>query len=268
MPTARVNGSDLYYETYGEGSPLVLIMGLRRNLLWWYRQISELSRHFRVIAFDNRGAGRSDKPGMEYSIPLFADDTAGLMDALGIPSAPVLGVAMGGYIGQELALRYPDRVKALLLGCTSCGGSRAVLMSDERMKKFTAVEGLSPEQILRKDMDIYFSNGFVEDHPDKVQEFIALSLRHYQPEDAFQRQFAACLRHDAADRLGGIGVPVLITAGDDDPLVPSVNSTILKELIPGAQLRLFPDRRHCFFIEEAELFNRMAVEFFSTLENP
>ncbi|MBW2673792.1 MAG: alpha/beta fold hydrolase [Deltaproteobacteria bacterium] len=268
MPTARVNGIDLYYETYGEGIPLVLIMGLRRNLLWWYRQIPELSRHFRVVAFDNRGAGRSDKPVMEYSIPLFADDTAGLMEALGIPSAHVLGISMGGYIAQELALRHPDRVKGLLLGCTSCGGSRAVLMSEERMKKFTAVEGLSPEQILRKDMDIYFSDGFIEDHPDKVQEFIALSLRHYQPEDAFLRQFAACLRHDTADRLGGINVPVLIAAGDDDPLVPSVNSTILKELIPGAELHLFPDRRHSFFIEETDTFNRMTVEFFNTLENP
>lgn len=267
MPTARVNGIELYYETYGEGTPLVLIMGLRRNLLWWYRQIPELSRHFRVIAFDNRGAGRSDKPVMDYSIPLFADDTATLMEALGIPAAHVLGISMGGYIAQELALRHPDRVKGLLLGCTSCGGSRAVLMSDERMKTFTAVEGLSPEQILRKDMDIYFSNGFIEDHPDKVREFIELSLQHYQPEDAFQRQFAACLRHDAADRLGGIRVPVLITAGDDDPLVPSVNSTILAGLIPGAGLHLFPGRRHCFFMEEAEAFNRMAVQFFNTFEN-
>jgi len=268
MPTARVNGIDLYYETYGEGTPLVLIMGLRRNLLWWYRQILELSRHFHVVAFDNRGAGRSDKPVMEYSIPLFADDTASLMEALGIRNAHVLGISMGGYIAQELALHHPDRVKSLLLGCTSCGGSRAVLMSEKRMKKFTAVEGLSPEQILRKNMDIYFSGGFIEDHPDKVQEFIDLSLRYYQPEDAFLRQFAACLRHDTADRLDGISVPVLIAAGDDDPLVPSVNSKILKELIPGAGLHLFPDRRHCFFMEEAEAFNRMVIEFFNTVENP
>jgi len=268
MSTARVNGINLYYETYGEGPPLVLIMGLRRNLLWWYRQIPELSRHFHVVAFDNRGAGRSDKPAMEYSIPLFADDTAGLIEVLGIRNAHVLGISMGGYIAQELAFHHPDRVKSLLLGCTSCGGTRAVLMSEERMKKFTAVEGLSPEQIMRKDMDIYFSGGFIEDHPNKVQEFIDLSLRHYQPEDAFLRQFSACLRHDTADRLSGIGVPVLIAAGDDDPLVPSVNSKILKDLIPGAGLRLFPDRRHCFFMEEAEAFNRMVIEFFNTVENP
>jgi pimeloyl-ACP methyl ester carboxylesterase len=159
MPAIRVNGISIYYELHGEGIPLVLIMGLRRNLEWWYCQIPELSKHFKVITLDNRGAGRSDKPDMEYSIRLFADDTAGLMEALGIHNAHILGVSMGGYIAQELALNYPDKVRSLILGCTSCGGKRAVLMSEERMKKFTANEGLTPDEILRKDMDIYFSTG-------------------------------------------------------------------------------------------------------------
>ena len=266
MPAIRVNDIDLYYERYGQGSPLVLIMGLRRNLAWWYRQIPELSQHFHVVAFDNRGAGRSDKPVMDYSIHLFADDTAGLMEALGIQNAHILGVSMGGYIAQELALRHPDKVRSLLLGCTSCGGSRSVVMSGERVKKFTANEGLTPAEILRKDMDIYFSDGFIQDNPDKVRELIEISLRHYQPADAFFRQFAACLHHDTADRLGSIKVPVLVAAGDDDPLVPSVNSTILKELIPNAELCFFPQRRHCFFIEDAEAFNRRAIQFFSAVE--
>lgn len=266
MPAIRVNDCDLYYETYGQGTPLVLIMGLRRNLTWWYRQIPELSRHFHVVAFDNRGAGRSDKPAMDYSIRLFADDTAGLMETLGIQNAHILGVSMGGYIAQELALHHPDKVRSLLLGCTSCGGTRTAVMSEERLKKFTANEGLTPEEILRKDMDIYFSDGFIQDHPDEVQELIEISLRHYQPADAFFRQFAACRHHDTADRLSRIKVPVLIAAGDDDPLVPSVNSTILKELIPGAELCFFPECRHCFFIEAAEPFNRKAIQFFSAVE--
>ena len=98
MATANVNNCNLYYEVNGTGEPLVLIMGLRRNIEWWYRQIATLSQHFQVIAFDNRGAGRSDKPLMEYSISLFADDTAGLMETLNIQSANILGVSMGGYI--------------------------------------------------------------------------------------------------------------------------------------------------------------------------
>ncbi|MCX5823899.1 MAG: alpha/beta hydrolase [Deltaproteobacteria bacterium] len=267
MPAIRINDVDLYYETYGEGIPLVLIMGLRRNLEWWHCQIPALSKHFKVVAFDNRGAGRSDKPDMEYSIPLFADDTAGLMEALEIRDAHILGISMGGYIAQELALRHPDKVRSLILGCTSCGGSRAVLMSEERMKKFTANEGLTPTEILRKDMDIYFSDGFIAEHPDWIQELIEISLRHYQPAYAFFRQFSACLKHDTAERLGGLKVPVFIMSGDDDPLVPPQNSLILKELLPSSKLFFFPACRHLFFIEEATEFNRKSIEFFRSFDN-
>ncbi|MBW2021843.1 MAG: alpha/beta fold hydrolase [Deltaproteobacteria bacterium] len=264
MPHETINGCRIYYEIHGEGEPLVLIMGLRRNLLWWYRQIPTLSQHFKVLAFDNRGAGRSDKPDMEYSIGLFADDTAGLTRALGLEDAHILGISMGGYIAQELALNHPDLVRDLILGCTSCGGSRAILMSPERMKKFTANEGLTPEQMLQKDMDIYFSDEFIRENPDKIEEFIDLSLQYYQPPEAFQRQFDACLKHDTVDRLKNIKVPTMIVAGDDDPLVPSENSRILKELIPHAELVYLPGCRHCFFIEEADKFNHMAIEFFKS----
>lgn len=261
MPLIRVNDINLYYETYGEGIPLILIMGLRRNLEWWHCQIPALSEHFKVVAFDNRGAGRSDKPDMEYSIRLFAEDTAGLMEALGITNAHILGISMGGYIAQELALHYPGRVRSLILGCTSGGGSRAVLMSEGRLKKFTANEGITPAEILMKDMDIYFSDRFIAQNPGWIQKFIEISLRHYQPAFAFFRQFAACLKHDTAGRLGGLKAPVLIMSGDDDPLVPPQNSLILKELLPGARLCFFSGCRHLFFMEEAAEFNRKAIEF-------
>ena len=264
MATVYVNGCNLYYEAHGAGEPLVLIMGLRRNVEWWYRQIPTLSRHFRVIALDNRGAGRSDKPHMEYSIGLFADDTAALMAVLDIPDAYILGVSMGGYIAQELAINYPEKVRKMILGCTSCGGARAVLMSEERMQKFTANAGLQPEEILRKDMDIYFSDSFVERYPEKIEEFTQISMRYYQPPDAFERQFDACLRHDAGDRLKQIAIPTLIMTGDDDPLVPPENSKILQALIPDSKLSTFPGGRHCFFMEKDERFNRETIDFFNT----
>jgi len=266
MPIVKVNGINMYYEVNGKGIPLVLIMGLRRNLEWWYCQIPELSQHFRVIAFDNRGAGRSDKPEMEYSIRLFADDAASLMNALEISGAHVLGVSMGGYIAQELALAYPDKVKSLILGCTGAGGKRAVLMSPQRVQKFMANDGLTPAEILRKDMDIYFSDSFIARHPDRVEEFIEISLRYYQPADAFLRQFAACQKHDTADRVGRLRHPVLLLTGDDDYLVPHQNTLILKELLPGAALHIFPGLRHAFFIEAAAAFNRKVIEFINDQE--
>jgi pimeloyl-ACP methyl ester carboxylesterase len=261
MATVSVNGCEFYYEVHGQGDPLVLIMGLRRNVKWWYRQIPALSQHFQVIAFDNRGAGRSDKPAMEYSIRIFADDTAGLMDALDISKAHILGISMGGYIAQELALNYPAKIKSLVLGCTGCGGVRAVIMSPERMEKFMANKGLSPEEILRKDMDIYFSDHYVAKNPEIIEEFVEISMLHYQPADAFFRQFDACQRHDTGDRLNQLSAPTLIMTGDDDPLVPPQNSHVLKDLIAGAELSVFTGGRHCFFIEFANQFNQKAVDF-------
>ena len=262
MPKIIINDCNIYYEIHGQGDPLVLIMGLRRNVAWWYRQLPLLAQHFQVIVFDTRGAGRSDKPVMEYSIRLFAEDTAGLMDALELQSADILGYSMGGYIAQELALNYPDKVKSLVLASTGCGGDRAVLTSPDRLDKFQANAGLKPEEILRKDMDIYFSDEFVEHHPHDVEEFIEISLRHYQPADAFFRQFDACQRHDTVDRLKRISVPTLIMTGDDDPLVPPENSHVLKELIPHAELFILPGGHHCVIVEKADQFNQKVIDFF------
>ncbi len=267
MPKQRVNGIEIYYEIHGQGDPLVLIMGLRRNVEWWFGQIPTLSKHFKLLVFDNRGAGRSDKPKTDYSIRLFADDTAELMKSLNIKKAHVLGVSMGGYIAQELAINYPEMVKGLVLGCTSPGGQRAVMMSSERLQKFTANEGLSPEEILKKDMDIYFSDEYVRENPEKIKAFIEISLRHYQPQDAFERQFTACLKHDTVDRLNRILAPTLIISGGDDSVVPPENSRILKELIPRAKLIFLPGKRHCFFIEEAETLNQEVISFLKSIKN-
>jgi pimeloyl-ACP methyl ester carboxylesterase len=261
MATQLVNGINMYYEIHGEGEPLVLIMGLRRNIEWWHKQIPALSRHFRLLVFDNRGAGRSDKPEMDYSIRLFAEDTAELMHLTGMESANVLGYSMGGYIAQELAINHPGMVRKLVLASTSAGGERTVLMSPERMSRFTANEGLTPEEILRKDMDIYFSDEYILNHPDEIREFIEISLRWYQPADAFLRQFQACLKHDAADRLHQIGIPVLILSGGDDSLVPPENSKILKELLPHADLTIYPGLRHSFLMEDSDSANKKILDF-------
>ncbi len=264
MPAVKVNGINVYYEIHGRGEPLVMIMGLRRNIEWWYRQIQTLSRHFKVIVLDNRGAGRSDKPEMDYSIRLFADDTAALMDELCVIQAHVLGFSMGGYIAQELAINYPGKVIDLALVSTSCGGEKAVLMSEDRMKTFTANEGLTPEEILQKDMDIYFSDGYIENNPEEIQNFTEISMRYYQPAHAFQRQFTACLNHDTTDRIGNISLPVFIMTGDDDPLVPPKNSYILKEFLPNAEFSVFHKGRHCFLIEYSEQFNKEVISFFES----
>ena len=173
MPKVKVNDVQLYHEVHGQGEPLVLIMGLGANTSGWDMQIPALSREFQVVAFDNRGSGRSDKPPTPYSMRLFADDTAGLMDTLGIASAHVYGQSMGGLIAQELALSYPQRVRTLVLGSTSCGGQQAIPALPEHVTLMAALNMLSVEEAAEKGLPLMYSEEFIA---RKRQELIARAL--------------------------------------------------------------------------------------------
>jgi pimeloyl-ACP methyl ester carboxylesterase len=118
MGKVKIDSIELYYEEHGSGDPLLLIMGLAADSVAWMFQIPAFAERYRTIVFDNRGVGRSDKPPGPYSIHQMANDTAGLLDALGIERAHVVGVSMGGMIAQELALNHPQRVRGLVLACT------------------------------------------------------------------------------------------------------------------------------------------------------
>ena len=149
MPTVKVGDISIYYEIHGEGEALVLIMGYGGSSLGWFRQIPVFSRGFKVVAFDNRGTGRSDKPDIPYTMKMMAGDVAGLLEAIGIDAAHIYGVSMGGRIAQEFALRYPEKVVSLILGCTSCGGTHTIMPDDEVMTVFFDMERmkrLTPEE--------------------------------------------------------------------------------------------------------------------------
>ena len=115
MPTINVNGLNMYYEEHGQGEPLLMIQGLSAHSLHWLMQTPVMAQHFRTIVFDNRGAGRTEAPEGPYTIRQMADDTAGLMDALQVERAHVVGISMGGIIAQELAINYPQKVNKLVL---------------------------------------------------------------------------------------------------------------------------------------------------------
>ena len=132
-----LQGIDLYYEIHGEGVPLIMIRGLGSTADHWVAQMPAFSEKFRVVIFDNRGIGRSDKPDIPYTIGMMAQDTVGLMHALNIRRAHVLGISMGGMMAQEIAIRYPEMVHGLVLGCTHCGGKHV----SPRMKKSAGFSG-------------------------------------------------------------------------------------------------------------------------------
>jgi len=140
MPRAKVNDINIYYDVHGDGFPLVMVMGFLGNAdCWDPRMLPVLADKFKVIVFDNRGAGRTDISAKEFSIKLFAEDTVGLMDVLKVPKAHVLGISMGGMIAQELALNYPERVEKLILASTFCGGPHSMLIDTADLDRMSGL---------------------------------------------------------------------------------------------------------------------------------
>jgi pimeloyl-ACP methyl ester carboxylesterase len=261
VPKANVNDIQLYYEVHGRGEPLVLIMGLGASTLGWDMQTPTFSREFQVVAFDNRGSGRSDKPAGHYSVRLFAEDTAGLMDALGMASAHVYGVSMGGFIAQELALSYPQRVRTLVLGATSCGGRQAAVALPEHLSLMISLNSLSAEEAAEKGLPLMYSDEFIA---RKRQELIERALAEAElrpPPDAYGRQVQAATRHDTCDRLPQICCPTLVISGSEDKIVPAENSRILADQIPSAELVVLPKAGHGYLVECAEESNAIVLDF-------
>ncbi len=261
MPTIHANGIELYYESHGSGEPVVMIGGLGADTFLWFRQTPELCRYFQVIVFDNRGAGRSDKPEEPYTIPMFAADTAGLIRALGFPRAHVLGASLGGLIAIEFALSYPELLDRLVLASTSFGGPHAVPTPQATFAAMISGRSGDPETDIRNNFKLFTSEGWQAGHPEIVDEYVAWRVAHPQPVAAYQRQAMAAPAYDAEDRVGQIAAPTLILAGEEDRVVPVENARLLAAKIPNARLRTFPGGGHAFNIEMDEAFNAAVTEF-------
>lgn len=260
MPKQRVADIDIYYEVHGDGpQTLVLIRGLGSNLCAWYEQTPEFARHFRTVVFDNRGAGRTDKPDAPYSIRQMAADTAGLIDALDIRRAALLGISMGGMIAQEFALNFRDRLSCLILGCTHSGGREVVQAAPHIVDAVVAGIDASPEQQTLQ-LQAVFCDDTIERRPEVVRKYEEVRALYPIPPDAFMRQVQAIQSFDASARLGAIAVPTMVIAGRDDRLVPAENSRKIAARIPGARLTELPGG-HLFFTEYPAEFNRAVIDF-------
>lgn len=261
MPYADAPGFRMYYEVHGSGFPLLLINGLGSDHLEWVHQIPAFAPHFRGIVFDNRGTGKSDVPPGPYTTGQMADDAAALLGALGIARAHVLGVSLGGMIAQEVALRHPDRVEGLVLGCTGPGGQLSVRPSPEAMAAFALAGGGSPEAELRRMIPFLYTDACIRDRPEEVEGFIRRRLDHPTPPEGYLAQLSAAVTHDAASRLEEIRAKTLVITGDADRLVHWENSLRLAGRIPGARLVVLPGAPHRLFAENADAFNREVLSF-------
>ncbi|MDH6120387.1 3-oxoadipate enol-lactonase [Kitasatospora sp. GAS204A] len=217
VPTVQVGELDVYYEVHGSGPPLLLIGGLGADLTLFAPLTERLVQRYQVIVFDNRGAGRSGKPDQPYSIPLMADDAIGLLDALGIARAHLLGVSMGGRIALEIAIGRPERVDRLVLVASSAAGRGRLTVS-------------WPMRLL-----------------GMAKRLGLVRREHAQPDYAFRRQLAASVGYSALDRLGGVRAPTLILHGRQDRSMPLDAARATGAGIAGARLELF-DGGHLFFL--------------------
>ncbi len=231
MPTIRANGINLYYESEGEGETLLVIPGLAIDVSQIEGISHELSKHFEVVAIDNRGVGRSGKPDEPYSVAMMADDAAGLLSAIGVASANVLGISMGGRIALELTLRHPALVKRLVLASTS-------IRTNYRRGTLWAVSNL----LLR------------------IPAIRSIGTRYPQPYFAYVRQRDASRGYDSTDRLREITKPTLILHGRKDRIAPPYLAEELQRGIVGSSLVFF-DGGHTFMLSKQKEFAASMVRF-------
>jgi len=265
MSYAQTNGINLYYELHGRGEPLVLIPGLGYGGWMWHRMIPGLAEHYQVISIDNRGVGQSDKPPGPYTAQMLAADVVGLLDALGLPKAHVMGHSMGGFIAQALALDYPDRVDKLILSATNFGGPRHVPISAEAMAVLTDLAG-DPIERLRRGIAVSCAPGFIEGNPEFVEQWISHRIAHSIDPAGYQAQLAigmGLISEAAAfeHRLAAVTAPTLILFGAEDKVVPPGNAPLLAARIPGAQVEILPNAGHFFPFETPDAANAAVVGF-------
>lgn len=262
MPRVKVNGLNMYYELHGKGDPVVLIQGLGGNHTFWNPNLPQLVKRHRVLLLDYRGAGLTDKPKMAYSTKMFADDIGGLMDALDITRAHVVGRSMGGCIGQWLGIRHPKKVRSLILAATwgrADGMLKLCLDNWARIVARSGLGGLFPHILPW----CWTRDFFEPKNATALARLKKLVYANRQPRDAFIRQSLAGKRHDAIRHLSRIQAPTLVVVGEADILTPRKLSDEIVAGISTAKLHLIPGLGHAFYEEKPEVFNRVALDFWA-----
>jgi pimeloyl-ACP methyl ester carboxylesterase len=268
MEQVTVRDLKICCEYVGDEYPIVLIMGFTANMDWWDPELVDaLSRKYRVLIFDNRGAGRTvTSDDGEFTSEMLADDTIALMDAKGIKRANILSMSMGGLIAQELALKYPHRVNNLVLGCTFCGGQHMIQASQEVMQILMDRSG-GLDGLFDRVLKLMFTKDFLDANPDYVKHFKKRYLRASISNANALRQLMACAKSDTYDRLPEIKNPTLVATGTDDVLIPPQNSQMLAGRIPGAKLIKYKGSGHGFMSQEREAFIKDLLDFLALKHN-
>ena len=253
MPYCLVNGTRLHYERHGSGEPLLLITGFTISSAVFEPVLELYGRRFECITYDNRGSGRSGVPLRPTSMPELAADAAGLLRSIGVESAHAYGLSMGGMIAQELAIRFPERVRGLVLGGTTPGGPRAARPTLRELRALGAAAaggaGEGPGSWLAGWL---FSDEFRREQPERVRELLRFFARHRATPQGAWSHWWATVYHDTISRLGSIEAPTLVMHGERDGMAPISNARLLASRIPDAELALVPRAGHAYMLERPE----------------
>ena len=260
---ADSQGVRIAYEVRGDGDPLVLVHGLAYDRAGWGRLPDLLAERFRVVLLDNRGVGESDVPAGPYAVAQMADDVVAVLDDADIERTNLFGVSLGGYIAQELTLAHPERVERLILASTAPGGPEAHPMPQSTQDVFARYPTMEREAGLRMFVENSLGERGVRELPDLVEEIFEYRLGHAPSVDAWLAQATAGATFNSFDRLGAIGVPTLVIAGDADVVVDPRNAELLGERIPHARVEIVPDRGHLLVWEDSERVAELVTEFLS-----
>lgn len=262
MPFASLPGAKLYYEESGFGAPLVLIAGLGGTLAYWKAQIDEFSKSFRVIAFDQRGTGKSIAESEDCTLDLLAQDLIGLLDALDLQEVSALGHSTGGMLLQVAAIRHPERFSRLVL-YGSRGGTDAFTRTAMGMRLALLRSG-GIEPFVRSTPIFLYPSWWIRENEVMLDGTIELAIRNAPSPKVTENRILAVLQHDQLRDMHGITQPTLIVCALDDFLTPPYYSQELASLIPNAYLRHVEKGGHACSQTNPQAFNQVVTSFLQT----
>ncbi|MDT7547008.1 MAG: hypothetical protein QOE99_3118 [Actinomycetota bacterium] len=262
--TTLADGTQLYWEESGAGSPLLLIQGLGWSAEMWYSLVPQLEQTHRVIRYDARGIGRSDVPAGPYSIELMADDAIAVLQAAGLDRAHVLGVSLGGIVAQEVALRHPDAVTSLILGCTHPGGAETVWPDPIVMEVLKSRADMPFDEAVKAAVKYAYSDGC---DPAVIEQDMKRRLDLPTSPVGYEGQLLGGLGYQGTlPRLKGLTVQALVFTGDADQMVPPENSATLAEAIPDSTTVVIPGAGHVVFTEQPVAVATAVREFLERVD--
>lgn len=255
MPTVKVNNIDMYYEQQGDGDDLLLITGLNCSHLMWANVLAKFCENYRVTIIDNRGAGLTSAPEGPYSITQMADDTAALMEAIGLEKAHVVGHSMGGAIAQQLAIRHPDKLKKLILYATASKFDPRCMFAVD-LNVHLLEQGVSQKDAARfVSIPFCLSKQFIAE-PSNIETFYKLAEENPYPMTlaACSAQTEACRNHDTQALLAEIQAWTLVISPEQDILTPPIEGQYMAARIPNARFMEIKDYAHCWHLEAPDYF--------------